>query len=111
MQKTIANELSQFAQNLESRYSRHDREGNYNKETFKVVEINPTSDHTAVLIFEKNTGKRAAFFCYYINRGMSKGWKYFVPTDSHINGFRAFEFYKMQIEKYNYKYNFNGERN
>lgn len=106
MNKTIANELADFANNLAYRYSRKDREGNFNQESFKVVEINPTSDHTAVLIFQKNTGKQAAFFCYYINRGMSKGWKYFVPTDSHITGFRAFEYYKLQVEKYNYKHNF-----
>ena len=49
---------------------------------FKIIIA--TSDHTATVIYEKNTGKRAAFFFYYIQS--FKKWNYFVPTDSHING-------------------------
>jgi len=106
MNKTIAKELNDFAIEVEKRYSRKDREGNYNNEDFKIAEIIPTSDHTATIIFKKNTGKLAAFLFYYIANGASKGWRYFVPTDSHITGFRAFEFYKLQVERTNYKQNF-----
>ena len=88
------------------RYSRTDREGNSNKETFHVQEVIPTSDHTAVVRFKKNTGKVGLAFCYYINRGMSKGWKYFFPTDSHINGFHAFLYYKLEVERENFDKNF-----
>ena len=76
------------------------------KESFKIKEIIPTSDHSATVIMQKNTGKLAAFLFYYINRGASKGWKYFIPTDSHVSGFRAFEHYKMNVERHNYKHNF-----
>jgi len=38
---------------------------------------------------------------------MSKGWKYFFPTDSHLNGFQAFLYYKLDAEKKNYNKNFN----
>ena len=106
MNKQIARELSEFVDIVASRFSRKDREGNYNKEDFGVDSIIPTSDHTAVVRFKKNTGKIGLGFFYYIPRGMSKGWKYFFPTDSHINGFRAFELEKYQIEKENYKHNF-----
>jgi|TARA_R100001460_G_scaffold70511_1_gene111163 hypothetical protein len=106
MNKAIAKELDSFAKEVESRFSRKDREGNFNKESFSIKEVIPTSDFTATVIFEKNTGKLAAFFFYYINKGMSKGWKYFVPTDSHIAGMRGFEYYKMQVERSNYKKNF-----
>jgi hypothetical protein len=106
MNKEIAKELDLFANNVCNRYSQKNREGNYNEETFQIAEIIPTSDHTATVIFKKNTGKLAAFLFYYINRGKSKGWKYLVPTDSHITGFRAFEFYKLQVERSNYKKNF-----
>ena len=71
MKKEIAIELNEFAGKLALRYSRKDREGNLNKETFHVQEVIPTSDHTAVVRFKKNTGKVGLAFCYYINRGMS----------------------------------------
>lgn len=106
MNKEIAKELQNYVNILQKRYSSPNREGNVNKESFKVKEVIPTSDHTATLLFEKSSGKLAAFFCYYINRGASKGWKYFVPTDSHITGMRAFEYYKMQVERANFKKNF-----
>jgi|TARA_R100000149_G_C5830854_1_gene106482 hypothetical protein len=106
MTKPIAKELKEFVDIVAQRFSRKDREGNLNNEDFFVEDILPTSDHTAVVRFKKNSGKVGLAFFYYIPRGMSKGWKYFFPTDSHINGFRAFELEKYQVEKENYKHNF-----
>lgn len=105
MNKQKAIELNNFAQELANRYSRKEREGNFNKETFSIYKVIPTSEDTASLIMQKNTGKRALIFCYYINRGMSKGWKYFIPTDSHFVGMRASEIHKMQVEEFNYEKN------
>ena len=105
MNKTIALELQKFAEEIAERFSRKDREGNYNNEDFKVKEIIPMSDHTAVINFKKTTGKIGVAFCYYIARGKSKGWKYFFPTDSHINGFHSFLYYKLEAERNNFKYN------
>lgn len=107
MQKTVALKLQKEASLVAQRFSRKDRPGNFNQESFAVDQIIPTSDHTAVVRFKKNTGKIGLAFFYYIARGKSEGWKYFFPTDSHINGFRAFELEKYQIEKENFKFNFN----
>jgi len=107
MNKAIAKELKDFVVEVARRFSRKDREGNYNQEDFMVEQVIPTSDHTAVVRFVKSSGKVGLAFFYYIPVGMSKGWKYFFPTDSHINGFRAFELEKYQVEKENYKHNFN----
>ena len=106
MQKTIAKELQQFAEEIAARYSRTDREGNVNNESFKVQDVIPMSDHTAVINFVKSTGKIGVAFCYYINRGASKGWKYFFPTDSHVSGLQAFFIYKVEAERNNYDKNF-----
>tara|TARA_Y100000361_G_C11095762_1_gene308961 strand:+ start:347 stop:736 length:390 start_codon:yes stop_codon:yes gene_type:complete len=106
MNKNIAKELNEFAEEISNRFSKFNREGNYNRETFTVDEVVPTSDQTAVIKFKKSTGKTGVAFCYYINRGVSKGWKYFFPTDAHIVGMNAFNFYKLQAERKNYKYNF-----
>ena len=51
MNSDIAKELNEFAQVIANRYSMTDREGNYNNESFKVEEIVPTSDHTAIINF------------------------------------------------------------
>ena len=106
MNKEVAKELDSFTKELEKRYSNKDRANNFNNETFKAQEIIPTSDHTATVIFEKNTGKRAAFFMYYIGPANKKKWNYFVPTDSHINGMSAFANQKIEVERHNFKYNF-----
>ena len=104
MNKEVAKELKIFTDVVCERYSKKDRANNFNNETFEVQEIIPTSDHTATVIYEKNTGKRAAFFFYYI--ASFKKWNYFVPTDSHINGMSAFANQKIEVERHNYKYNF-----
>jgi len=106
MNKNIAKELNDFSKTIAKRFSLKNREGNISNETFKVEEIIPTSDHTAVINFKKSSGKIGVAFCYYITKGKSQGWKYFFPTDSHLNGFQAFLFYKLEAERYNFKLNF-----
>jgi len=106
MNKSVATELQDFTETIAERFSNIDRVGNLSNEKFDVEEIIPTSDHTAVVNFVKTKGKVAVAFFYYINKGKSKGWKYFFPTDSHLNGFQAFLFYKLEAERRNYSKNF-----
>lgn len=107
MNKQIAIELNEAVELVRQRFSRTDRAMNLNQETFEIDEVIPTSDHTAVVKYKKQpTGKIGIAFFYYIQNGMSKGWKYFFPTDSHIAGMRGLEFVKFEIERYNYQYNF-----
>ena len=87
MQKDTAKELDVFAKEIARRFSNKNRSG-------------------AVINFKKSTGKIGVAFCYYIKSGMSKGWKYFFPTDSHLNGFQAFLYYKLEAERKNYDKNF-----
>lgn len=107
MNKQVAIELDKKAQEVAQMYSNFNREGNFNNETFEVAEVIPMTDMTATVILLKNTGKKAALFFFYIARGKSKGWKYFVPTDAHILGMTAFNHYKLEVERSNYKHNFN----
>ena len=80
MNKGIATELQNFCETIAERYSNVKRVGNVNNESFTVEEIIPTSDHSACVNFSKTGGKVAVAFFYYINKGRSKGWKYFFPT-------------------------------
>jgi hypothetical protein len=106
MNKEIAIELDKECKIVAQRFSRTDREQNFNNETFEVDEIIPMSDHTATVVFKKSSGKLAAAFFYYIAKGYSKGWKYFFPTDSHINGLASFHYFKLEVERKNYDKNF-----
>ena len=106
MNKQLVKDLTEFAKEVAKRYSQTEREGNPNGEQFAIVEVIPMSEHAATVIYEKTTGKQEAFFFYYINRGKAKGWKYFVPTDSHILGMQSFSHYKLEVERHNYKHNF-----
>jgi len=106
MQKQIAKQLNDYAITISKRFSNPDRVGNINKESFKIEQIIPTSDHTAVIYFKKDTGKIGMAFFYYITKGASKGWKYFFPNDSKNTGMMSILYYKLDIEKNNYKFNF-----
>lgn len=107
MNKEIAIQLKQKADQAAENFSNFNREMNTNNEIFKAEKIIPISEHAAVVQFVKNTGKSALAFFYFIPNGSSRGWRYFFPSDSHILGFRAFEFYKFMLEKDNYEFNFN----
>lgn len=106
MNKRLVIELNEYVNKVAQRFSHPNREGNGSNETFKVHEIIPTSDQTAVVFFMKNTGKIGMAFFYYINKGVSQGWKYFFPTDSHITGMLATNFYKLECERKNFDKNF-----
>lgn len=106
MNKQIAIELKQQAETVAERFSRTDRNMNFNMEVFTIDKIIPSSDHTATVIFKKSSGKQGVAFFYYIPNGLSKGWKYFFPTDSHITGMRAFEYHKLMAEDFNFDKNF-----
>ena len=105
MKKEIALQLKEQAEIVAKRFSKQDREQNWNNETFKVDEIIPMSDHTACVYFKKSSDKIGAAFFYYIPNGYSKGWRYFFPTDSHLNGMMSFHYYKLQVERENYSKN------
>lgn len=62
MKKETARELNEFAKEVAQRFSKTNREQNWQNETFTIKEIIPTSDQTACVIFKKDSGKLAAFF-------------------------------------------------
>lgn len=56
MKKEIAKELYDFVKVVEERFSRVDRQMNFNNESFAVQKIIHTSDHSASVIFTKIQG-------------------------------------------------------
>ena len=60
MNKKLVKSLYDFADVVANRFSKKDREGNVNNESFKVYEVIPTSDQTAIVFFQKSTQKLKA---------------------------------------------------
>tara|TARA_Y100001951_G_scaffold104006_1_gene114284 strand:+ start:92 stop:409 length:318 start_codon:yes stop_codon:yes gene_type:complete len=104
MQKNRALKLKELSEQVALNFSRTDREFNHSNETFKVSEIVPLSESTAIIKFEKSSGKIGLAFCYWIN--MSGGqWKYFFPTYDHCAGFDMLKEELHKTEIYNFKFN------
>lgn len=102
MNKDLATKLKTFSLVIAGRFSRPDREKNPTHGVFTVDHIFPLSDSTAAITFTKNTDKKAVAFCYAV-----KGqWYYFFPTDSHLVGMEAIGRYKLDLENFNFPFNF-----
>lgn len=100
MKSETAQELITYAQESASYFSDPSREYNYNNERYTVDKITPTSEHTALIVYRKSSGKFACQFAYYVK---NKWWSFF-PTDSHIEGFRQLVNMKYKIEDANFSY-------
>ena len=105
MRKNVALKLEETALQIADNFSKWSREHNNSREVFSVAGIIPLSETTAAVILEKNTGKKAIAFCYYLNT-MGGVWRYFIPTDSHLLGLERLKDLVFEIEKHNYQYNF-----
>jgi len=63
------------------------------------------SEAAAVVIFMKNTGKKALSLFLYMKT--MERWFNIFPTDSHLLALDRVKFYKEEVEKYNFGNNFN----
>jgi hypothetical protein len=91
LQKSLLSEVNRLAQVYSKRLT---------SETFKVHRILPMSEDTAAVIFEKDTGKRALCWMYYLHAA-DYGWQHIFLTDSHLLGMRGLEQMKQLIERHN----------
>ena len=104
MNKSIAMTLKKRAQEIAEFYSDKNRSNNFNQEPFEVDDIIPLSEGAAVVIYMKNTGKKALSLFLYM-RTMDK-WFNIFPTDSHLLAFDRVKVYKEEVERHNYGHNF-----
>lgn len=101
----VAKKLEKKAQEVAQLYSDKSRASNFNNETFYVDEIVPLSEAAAVVIYMKNTGKKALSLFLYMKT--MERWFNIFPTDSHLLALDRVKFYKEEVEKYNFGNNFN----
>jgi hypothetical protein len=105
MRKDTSIKLRDTAAKVAEIFSNPEREKNGNAEEFRLDKINPLSDHTAAVTFEKSTGKFSIAFFYYVDVNGGE-WRYFFPTDSHLLGMSLIGQAKQRIELANYGFNF-----
>jgi len=105
MRKDLAQQLKEEAEKLAQKFSESSRKRQpVNPESYRVKKIEPTSEHTADIIMQKNTGKLAYVFFYYVNG--YNNWVGFFPTDSHLLGMKRAWLAKDKVEKHNFSFNF-----
>lgn len=105
MRRDVAQKLEIAIAMAENNFSEPGREKNINGETFSKDKVFILSEFTAAVYFNKNTGKKAVAFFYYVDVFGGK-WYYYFPTDSHILGMNEFSKYKVAIENNNLDFNF-----
>lgn len=106
MNQLAALKLKTAAWDVAERFS-SDREFNPHSEKFSVDQIIPLSDDTACVIYIKSSGKKTVALFYHL-RSQDGHWRYFFPTDSHLEGLRNFLDLriKVQLEDHNFRFNF-----
>ncbi len=105
MKKAIAIKLKQAAYKVAVKYSNLNRAKNFNNETFDSYKIKHASEHSAFVIYKKNTGKYALAFFYYLDQG-GGWWTYFFPKESHLVGVQKLPEIMGKIEQANFPKNF-----
>lgn len=104
MKKDIARALVTKANGVAAHFSNPQRQHNVNGESFNVHDIKLLSAQSALVIFEKTTGKRAVAFFYHIHT--QERWEYFFLGAQHMLNLDKIPEIYMQVENHNLKYNF-----
>ena len=101
MKDTVIQKLRARMNEVISAYSNHDRERNFNNETFKLAtpkDFRVIGEYDACIILEKNTGKKCLFrFRYIVAKEL---WLYYVPVAGHVMDAKTREYYE-EVECYN----------
>lgn len=106
MQKKIALKLREKIAEVEKHFSNPDRKKNQNKEIFKFKKVVPLSELTAGVFFEKNSGKQAVAFFYFLATEDGGYWQYFFPKESHVFGLKKLAQLMHEVNLHNFDFNF-----
>lgn len=108
MRKEFAKKLLEKANEVATNYSNPDRTYNNQNESFMLSEVIPMSEYTALVVYVKNTGKKAVAFFYCVPS--KEYWSYFFLTSGHLCAFsqKVIDTYqKTEVE--NFKFNFENQ--
>ena len=108
MNKAVATDLLEKAEEVCKKYGNPNRKMNVYNESWFVDKVYPVSESTAVVVFRKTRGKKVIGFFYYIRMREKERayWNYFLPTESHIVGMSKVKDYLQEVEDNNFPLNF-----
>ena len=104
MEKQVAISLKREAQITAKKFSNVNRDNNFNGETFWINEIIPLSAQSAMVVYEKTTGKKA--LAHFIHIRKQKRWIYYFMGAAHFLNLDLLTEKYAEIEEFNFHLNF-----
>jgi len=104
MDKQVAISLKREAEITAEKFSNINRDNNFNGETFWINEIIPLSAQSAMVVYEKTTGKKA--LAHFIHIRKQKRWIYYFMGAAHFLNLDLLTKKYAEIEEFNFHLNF-----
>jgi len=104
MDKQVAISLKREAEITAKKFSNKNRDNNFNGETFWINEIIPLSAQSAMVVYEKTTGKKA--LAHFIHIRKQKRWIYYFMGAAHFLNLDLLTEKYAEIEEFNFHLNF-----
>ena len=104
MDKQVAISLKREAEITAEKFSNVNRDNNFNGETFWINEIIPLSAQSAMVVYEKTTGKKA--LAHFIHIRKQKRWIYYFMGAAHFLNLDLLTKKYAEIEEFNFHLNF-----
>ena len=105
MDKLVARTLKARATEVARNFSSPTRALNHTGEIFTVDEIIPLSAQSAIVIFKKNSGKKA--IAHFIHIRQKSRWIYYFISAAHLLNLDRLSAIYHDVEIFNYPLNFN----
>ena len=107
MRKEVARNLKDMADQIAIRYSKKSRVKNVSNEIFTVDDIIPLSAQGAMVVYKKNSGKKALAHFIHVDHPIKPFWQYYFVGAQHFINLHQLEKVYADIERHNFKLNFN----
>ena len=104
MDKQVAISLKREAEITAEKFSNVNRDNNFNGETFWIDKIIPLSAQSAMVVYEKTTGKKA--LAHFIHIRKQKRWIYYFMGAAHFLNLDLLTEKYAEIEEFNFHLNF-----
>ena len=106
MRKDVAIALKDMADQIAIRYSKKSRAQNVSDEIFTVDDIIPLSAQGAMVIFKKDSGKKALAHFIHVDHPKNPFWQYYFVGAQHFINLHQLEKVYAEVEKHNFHLNF-----
>ena len=106
MRKEVAIALRDMADQIAIRYSKKSRTQNVTSDIFTVDEIVPLSAQGAMVVYKKNSGKKALAHFIHVDHPNKPFWQYYFVGAQHFINLDLLSKKYAKIEQHNFGLNF-----